>query len=322
MLLGESESAFMKTGLCSLAISILLVTCVSAQSADSPNPVDQPIQQLSDLLHLDARQKPLLVSLEAAAASLDAGNRDAAIKELSAFQHKVRAQLGRRDPALATALIAAAQDIIDGLAIPLRLFDLAADFSPTNSPAGPWSYGYSATLGGSFQIFPLFKYNYDAFGIPIEVWAINEWTVPAIQHNATANTAISDEGQGVFPPGTVWYYPGPSDIDDRLGGEDPNDNYGVIRFTVPPGGAGTYHLKTAVSSAYTGPISGDTDFHVMRYGTIELFGQFLPAEGSASFRNSLDFSDGDTIDFVIGRGADDSFHGSGLIIKVTLTRLQ
>jgi len=164
----------------------------------------------------------------------------------------------------------------------------------------------------------VFKYNYDASGTPVEVWAISEFTVPAIQHNATTNTVTSDGGQGVYPPGTVWYYPGPSDNDDR--GADPNDNYGVIRFRVPKDAGGVYHVNTVVRSAYTGEISGDTDFHVM-YNSVELFGQFLFAEGSASFSTCLDFSDGDVIDFVIGRGRDDSFHGSGLIINITLSRL-
>jgi hypothetical protein len=198
-------------------------------------------------------------------------------------------------------------------------FDVSGDFSPLSNPAGAWTHGYQATLGGQFVPFTFFKYNFDQAGVPVEVWAISEFTVPAVQHNATTNTVISDGGQGVFPPGTVWFYPGPSDLDD--GGADPNDNYGVIRFTVPSGGAGLYNLHSIVRSAYTGPISGDTDYHVLHNG-IELFGQFLPAEGETDFDAELILAVGDTIDFVIGRGLDNSFHGSGLIIDATLTRAQ
>jgi len=61
------------------------------------------------------RSRPLLASLEAALASLGRGNPGAAINQLQAFEHKVRAQVARRDAALAASLIEAAQEIIDAL---------------------------------------------------------------------------------------------------------------------------------------------------------------------------------------------------------------
>lgn len=33
------------------------------------------------------------------------------------------------------------------------IYDAAADFSPTSNPNGVWSYGWSATLGGAFQLY-------------------------------------------------------------------------------------------------------------------------------------------------------------------------
>ena len=263
-------------------------------------------------------ERPLLASLEAAKASFEAGRPEVAFHQLKAFQSKVEAQLARLNPDLAAQLTNMAQDIIDGQA-PRRVYDLAQDFSLASNPAGAWTYGYSATLGGTFVPFAVKKYNYDSAGVPVEVWCIATWTVPAVQRNATDRTVTSDGGQGVYPPGTVWYYPGPSNRDD--GGYNPNDNYGVLRFTVPPDESGEYLLSTAVRSAYTGPISGDTDFHVLVNGR-EVFGRFLPREGSASFQDRLTLNAGDTVDFVIGRGADDSFHGSGLIIDATLTQIE
>ena len=32
--------------------------------------------------------------------------------------------------------------------------DAAEDFSLSSNPNGAWSYGYSATVGGTFQLFP------------------------------------------------------------------------------------------------------------------------------------------------------------------------
>ncbi|PYK30540.1 MAG: hypothetical protein DME57_06590, partial [Verrucomicrobia bacterium] len=193
------------------------------------------------------------------------------------------------------------------------------DFSLASNPNGAWSYGYEDTLGSPFVPFTLWKYNYDPAGVPVEVWNIDYWTVPAVQHNATTSTVVTDGGQGLYPPGTVWFYPGPSDRDD--GGYNPHDNYCVLRFTTPSDAPGDYALNTAVRGAYTGPISGDTDFHVL-LNSREIFGQFLPPEGSISFSDTLSLRAGDTVDFVIGRGADDSYHGSRLIIDATLPQVR
>jgi DNA-binding response OmpR family regulator len=59
------------------------------------------------------QQRPLLATLEAAQRSLAAGDCETAIRVLQVFQHKVSAQLGRTEEALANALIAAARSIID-----------------------------------------------------------------------------------------------------------------------------------------------------------------------------------------------------------------
>jgi hypothetical protein len=61
------------------------------------------------------RARPLLASLEAAIASIARNNTVSAINQLLAFQNKVRAQVMRRDAALAASLIQAAQEIIDAL---------------------------------------------------------------------------------------------------------------------------------------------------------------------------------------------------------------
>ncbi len=61
------------------------------------------------------RQRPLLATLNAAAASFERGNLIAGLNQLHAFQNKVRAQVERLDPVLADQLIASAQVIMDAL---------------------------------------------------------------------------------------------------------------------------------------------------------------------------------------------------------------
>ena len=76
----------------------------------------QAIERLKAQVLAQARPgHPLAVTLSAAIAATERGNRTAAINQLQAFQHKVRAQLAPTDPALATQLILAAQEVIDSL---------------------------------------------------------------------------------------------------------------------------------------------------------------------------------------------------------------
>jgi hypothetical protein len=62
-------------------------------------------------------KRPLLATLDAAVASLDRGNMLPGIKQLRAFQNKVRAQVAPFDPALANELIGAAQTIINAIVL-------------------------------------------------------------------------------------------------------------------------------------------------------------------------------------------------------------
>ncbi len=59
--------------------------------------------------------RPLVATLSAALASIERGHAVSAINQLLAFQHKVRAQVGPRDPALAATFTEAAQEIIEAL---------------------------------------------------------------------------------------------------------------------------------------------------------------------------------------------------------------
>jgi len=75
--------------------------------------VEQLIAQVSasDLKH----KQPLLATLNAALASIERGNCHSAIGQLGAFQNKVRAQVAKKDFALAMQLIQGAQQVIAAL---------------------------------------------------------------------------------------------------------------------------------------------------------------------------------------------------------------
>jgi len=73
------------------------------------------ITQLSNADLARRNTRPFFASLKATMASFDRGQFDAGVNQLQAFQNKASAQIAPSDPALAAALIATAQKIIDAV---------------------------------------------------------------------------------------------------------------------------------------------------------------------------------------------------------------
>jgi hypothetical protein len=189
-------------------------------------------------------------------------------------------------------------------------YDLSADFSPVSDPSGPWQYGAMTNLSGSFMLFTVHQSASLDNGVPVDYWVLNASTaLPQIWRNGTTNTAISDGGQGVYPPGTVLFHPSNGTGDPYM--------FAVARFTAPPAGGGSYLLQTTAHTYLNGPTS-DADFHVVVNG-IQLFGQFMPSGSGTNYTTTLNLSVGDTIDFVVGRGLDGNGDYSGAIVQATLT---
>ena len=180
---------------------------------------------------------------------------------------------------------------------------LSRDFSPTNNPSGVWSYGAKPSLDGSFSAFGIRGLN------PFEYWQLVASQEPTIYRNGTSETITIAGGQGVFPPGTTFLYSG---TDGAANG------FGVARFIVPPGGSSNFLIKADVRPVYDGNLQGDTDFHVVKNGA-ELFGRFLAPSERGGYTNTLALAAGDVVDFMVGRGQDNSGTASGLKINVALT---
>jgi len=134
---------------------------------------------------------------------------------------------------------------------------------------------------------------------------------PLVVYNATTNVSIHDSGQGVYAPGTLYFVAG-------LDGSP--QNFCAIRFTVPSGEAGTYLVESAVRCYLDGNRSGDTDYHLV-VNTTEVFGVFIEPRSASGYTNRFDLAAGDTVDFMVGRGADNTLYGSGLKIQATLRRI-
>jgi hypothetical protein len=191
-------------------------------------------------------------------------------------------------------------------------YDLSGDFSTTSNPSGYWSYGAMTNLGGTFSLYAHSQTSFSANGVQEDYWLLNPMAQPFIMHNGTTNTVVEYDGQGVYPPGTILIY----------ASTDAGNPYvfGVARFTVPPGGAGTYLLDATAHTQLTGPLSGDTDFHVLANG-VQLFGQFIPPSSGTNYTTTLDLAVDGTIDFAVGQGSGGPGSLSGAIITANLTRV-
>ncbi len=187
-------------------------------------------------------------------------------------------------------------------------FVLSRDFSTNLNPNGVWSCGWKSTFTSTFN---LLSQAYGAFsdnGVRIQGWVLPTFGQPAVYQNPSPDTtAILGGGQGVLPPGTVYFHPG---LNGRA------ENFGVIRFVAPSNS--NYIIDTVATPLYSGGLSGDTDFHVLKNG-VELFGQFLPARTGTSYSNLLTLAAGEALEFAIGRGADGNEFGADLKMSVVIT---
>jgi hypothetical protein len=175
-----------------------------------------------------------------------------------------------------------------------QTYDPAADFSAANNPNGPWSYGYSITLGG-----PLIPYTSTDIVNGLNRWLTNiDASMPNVYHNPTSSTITS--GSAEVGPGGFGLQPGPI-------GE-----FSVARLTVPS--PGWYHLTGAffgqdkgggVPGVYT-----TTDVRILANG-VQVFSGYVVGFGPGS-GPSFDFvvrlNAGDHLDFAVGFGRDVSDH--------------
>jgi hypothetical protein len=176
------------------------------------------------------------------------------------------------------------------------------DFSPTSNPSGDWSYGTSATLGGTFA----FDTNHTSSN-GLDYWYgsspgfASYPGYPFIAHNAGAADVILPGGIG-HAAGQVAVGPGP-------GGE-----YAVVRWTAPATGA--FSLAAAFNQL---AISTTTDVHVLLNGAALFNGVIETGASIAAFASGVLLTQGDIISFAVGYGANrDHFADTtGLIATVT-----
>jgi len=181
------------------------------------------------------------------------------------------------------------------------VFDVAADFSATSNPNGPWCYGWSSTMTSELHVYPQSgnSSGIDFWNDPSNV----SLGAPSVAHNP--NSYEMDFGGYVFTPGAFHLHPGPS-------GE-----YSHALWTAPFAGIGD------VAATFTGRdrTPTTTDVHVLLNGT-SLFDGSINGFGDSSaisYATTVSVGAGDTLDFAVGFGNGNFFcDNTGVAARIDL----
>jgi hypothetical protein len=193
-------------------------------------------------------------------------------------------------------------ELLEGRWVPsTTVYDAATDFSPIHNPNGAWSYGWSSTLGSTFNIDQ----------VPRHYGGLDDWesALPLrgnVIHNGTDMPQYITERTAVYQPGQLGQHPG-------IDGE-----YSLIRWTAPANGSISI-ASTFSGTDFVGPTT--TDVHVLRNG-ISLFDGIVNGYGptsSRSFTGNLTITTGDTIDFAVGDGPDGNYYYDNTGIAATIS---
>jgi len=179
-----------------------------------------------------------------------------------------------------------------------QTYDAATQFSFTQNPNGVWSYGWEASTGAALTLYATPATD----GNGIEWWNGAD-IVPSVWYNP--NTQSVSEYTWTLPAGKIAFHPGSQGQNS------------VVRWTAPAGGS------VVISGDFIGydyQYPTTTDVHVLYDASVSLFDGNI-----ASYNVPLNFSvtravnPGDTIDFNVGYGGDDSYLGDTTGLDVSIT---
>ena len=187
--------------------------------------------------------------------------------------------------------------------------NIVGDFSPSSNPTGNWSYGFTSTLGGTFNLFTTSTTQVPPNQLPCD-GTVMFWTTPSgfplVGHNPSGMTVTCSSTVSV-PNDVLTMHPGPSGAQ------------AVVRWTAPA--SGTYAIQGFFEGLdFVGPTT--TDVHILLNSSTSLFsGNISSFEVPLTFTLSLSVSAGDKIDFVVGFGSDGNYLFDSTGLKGTITLL-
>jgi hypothetical protein len=192
--------------------------------------------------------------------------------------------------------------------------DVRRDFALGANPNGVWSYGWLAPLPDTlFSLVPSAGSQVSSNGVSLEFWRmskppflIDAYYRPAFYHNATALPA-NNGGASSYEPGALVIFPGANVETSRS----------TVRFTVPEGGRGTYHVEMLGRPHSDGAPFGELEFQLLLDG-ISQFSQSLPDTNVVAYTNDFHLAPTETLDFVISSPRNGYLEPVGLNLQATL----
>lgn len=184
------------------------------------------------------------------------------------------------------------------------------DFSPQfNPPPGsPWTYGYSWTVGGAFDVYRSLTHDIDR--PQSVVWTRPEnFLTPNVNKNISGQDLINVDGCILHPAATYLnLHPGQ------------NNEYSVLRFTAPADGV--YVIDSAFMSLRFCSQVTTTDAHIL-YNSASIYdvmiNEYMSA-GEHAFSRTMTLQSGDTLDFVVGVGANGNYGADSTGLRATITQ--
>jgi hypothetical protein len=175
-------------------------------------------------------------------------------------------------------------------------YNAVDDFTSSN-PSGPWTYGYETNLGVGFTAFLYYTGSYAG---------VNGWQAhmfgpttshPVILKNATGS--VLTYSTLTQPTDELLLHPGSA------------GQYAVLRFTSPSNS--TYNIN----AIFSGLDSTSTDVHILLNGS-GLFTAAVTGFGDTdSYPSLLSMNVGDTLDFAVGYGSNNTYYNDSTGLKIT-----
>lgn len=171
--------------------------------------------------------------------------------------------------------------------------DANQDFSILNgNPNGPWSYGYSTSLGGSFQTM---AYTFaDSPVLGIRTWSSDllGTRTPSFTKNVTGSLVTWSSVE--IEPGQLTMHPGP------------DNEFAILRYTASVAGAYAYSASF-IGQDFIFPTNSDP--HVLHNGQLLWSGNVIGFHGTDATAGTILLNAGDTLDIALGTGTNNHYYG-------------
>ena len=176
-------------------------------------------------------------------------------------------------------------------------YNARQDFSETDNPNGPWTYGYRVNLADPLVPFSHYGSPKNNVGSPYEPdmppqWFADDYIFSYAPCVLLIPEEYQDTGEFIAGPDDISFHPAPGTW--YRGAEL---DWAVIRWTAPEDGTGDLYVKFG---GVFGAGTGLRDLYVYKNSSL-LYETTLVGTETATFTDdSIIFQEGDYIDFAVG----------------------